>query len=316
MGVFLVTGASGFVGRALCARLEAQGVPWRPVVRRSDPAFTHGLMMQIDPEANWRPFLADVDCIIHLAARVHVQQDTLADPLLAYRQQNVAATLRLAQQAARAGVKRFVYLSSVKVHGEATLGRPFMAEDSPQPQDPYGISKWEAEQALTALAQETGLELVIIRPPLVYGPGVKANFLQLMRLVARGWPLPLGSVHNRRSMVYLGNLVDLIWHCCHMPEAVGRTFLVSDGVDVSTAQLVRALAGAMGRRARLLPCPPSVLYWGTALAGRRGVAERLLGSLQVDITATEHCLGWQPPVSFDDGIAATVAAFQPTMKKL
>lgn len=315
MGVFLVTGASGFVGRALCARLQAQGVPWRPVVRRPDPAFTHGLMMQIEPDANWRPFLADVDCIIHLAARVHVQNDTLTDPLLAYRQQNVAATLKLARQAAQAGVKRFVYLSSVKVHGEASGTRPFMAEDAPAPQDPYGVSKWEAEQALTALAAETGLELVIIRPPLVYGPGVKANFLLLMQLVARGWPLPLGSVHNRRSMVYLDNLIDLIWHCCHRPQAVGRTFLVSDGVDVSTAQLVRALASAMGRRAWLLPCPPSFLYWGAWLAGRRGVAERLLGSLQVDIAATEHCLGWQPPVSFDEGIAATVASFQPITKK-
>jgi nucleoside-diphosphate-sugar epimerase len=310
MAVILLTGANGFVGRALCAHWAHEGPTLRPVLRQPDPARPDAVTMDISPHSDWTPHLVGVDCVVHLAARVHMLGDTAHDPLAAYRSANVAATLQLARQAQAAGVRRFVFLSSIKVSGEATHGRPFCARDAPDPQDPYGISKWEAEQGLTQIALETGLEVVIIRPPLVYGPGVKANFLQLMRLVARGWPLPLGSVHNRRSMVYVGNLVDLIVRCCHHPEAPGQTLLVSDGVDVSSAELVAALAQAMGRRSPLFSCPPALLQAGARVLGKRALAERLLGSLQVDMTATQQRLDWQPPFGFKDGIAATVASWK------
>lgn len=318
MAVILLTGANGFVGRALSeywvqpsdgTRIShLPSLEVRPVLRRPDAACPQAVIMDIAADSDWAPHLAGVDCVVHLAARVHMLDDSAIDPLAAYRRANRDVTLQLARQAASAGVRRFVFLSSIKVSGEATQ-TPFRASDVPQPQDPYGISKWEAEQGLAQIAMETGLEVVVIRPPLVYGPGVKANFLQLMRLVARGWPLPLGSIQNRRSMVYVGNLLDLIACCCHHPAAAGQTLLVSDGHDVSTPQLIAALAQAMGRRSPLLPFPPRLLGLGARLLGKRAVAERLLGSLQVDITATQQALDWQPPVSFAAGIAETVAAF-------
>lgn len=337
MAVILVTGANGFVGRALCKYWQEEGKHQvRPVLRRAAvpasveqshaastnpaaspatpqvttaPQANPGVIMDIGPHSDWLPHLAGVDCIVHLAARVHVLADRASDPLAQYRAANVEATLNLAAQAASCGVRRFIFLSSIKVLGEATA-QPFRATDVPQTQDPYGVSKLEAEQGLAQIAAASGMELVIIRPPLVYGPGVKANFLQLMRLVARGWPVPLASVQNRRSMVYLGNLVSLIECCRHHPAAAGQTFLVSDGVDVSTAQLISALAQAMGRRAPLFACPPQVLMLAARLLGKSAVAERLLGSLQVDMTATCQRLAWQPPFRFEAGIAATVAAFQ------
>ncbi len=319
MAVILVTGASGFVGQALGHLLNAQpDTSWRPVVR------TLRTQQNAWPDAWPTPFiinlehgdfsaaLSGVDCVIHLAARVHMLNDQNSDPLAAYRRVNVDATLRLARQAAASGVSRFIYLSSIKVNGEATATalqpQPFAADTPPQPLDSYGVSKWEAEQGLAHIARETGLQVVIIRPPLVYGTQVKANFLQLMRWVRRGLPLPLARARNQRSMVYVGNLVDLIWRCTHHPRAAGQTFLVSDGQDMSTAQLIQNLARAMHQSARLWPCPLFVLAWGARLTGRQAALERLFGSLQVDIQATCQTLEWQPPFSVEAGMAATVAA--------
>lgn len=317
MAVILVTGANGFVGQALGNWLNLQaGISWRPVVRAKPgnwpPHWPTPAIIDLE-QGDFGAALTEVDCVIHLAARVHILNDPHGDPLAAYRRVNVDATLRLARQAAAHGVKRFIYISSIKVNGEATGNAvqpiPFSAQTPARPLDPYGVSKWEAEQGLAQIARETGLQVVIIRPPLVYGPQVKANFLQLMRWVKRGWPLPLARVRNQRSMVYVGNLVDLIWCCTWHAAAPGQTFLVSDGQDVSTAQLIQYLARAMHRRAPLWPCPPAVLAWGARLTGKQAVLERLFGSLQVDIEATQQCLAWHPPFSLEAGIAATVAQF-------
>lgn len=311
MTKLLVTGAGGFVGQALCALLQQRRIDFVPALRGPQPSLPQACIVgDINPATDWQPCLAGVDVVVHLAARVHRLEDGSADHLPEYRRMNVDATLNLARHCVRAGVRRLVFLSSVKVNGEATTAQPFTAGDAPAPHDPYGISKCEAEQGLQRLAAETGLELVIIRPPLVYGPGVKANFLALMRWVQRGLPLPLGSVnHNRRSMIFVGNLADLILCCAYHAAAAGHTFMASDGHDVSTAELIRALALAMGKRAALVPAPPWLLRAGADLLGKRAIAERLLGSLQVDMQATRDVLGWQPPVSFEAGIAQTVQAY-------
>lgn len=262
----------------------------------------------LGPDADWRPALSGVQAVVHCAARVHIMADTSADPLAEFRRVNVDGTLALARQAAAAGVRRFVLLSSVKVHGEATApGHPFHADDAPRPEDAYGLSKHEAEQALRHLAAETGLEVVVVRSPLVYGPGVKANFAQLMRAVALGVPLPLGALHNRRSLVGLDNLVDLLRVCLDHPAAANQTFLVSDGEDLSTTELVHRLGRALGRPARLLPVPAPLLRAGAALLGRRAAVDRLCGSLQVDIASTRARLGWTPPVSVDEGLRRAAA---------
>jgi len=247
--------------------------------------------------------LAGITTVVHLAARAHIMRDTAADPLTAFRAVNVEGTLNLARQAVESGVKRFVFVSSIKVNGEATkLGMPFSADDMPAPLDPYGVSKMEAEQGLRQIAAETGMEVVIIRPPLVYGPGVKANFAALMRAVQRGWPLPLGAVHNQRSLVALDNLVDFIVTCLSHPQAANQTFLVSDGHDLSTTELVRGLARAAGVPARLLPVPVWALQAGASLLGKGDVVQRLCGNLQVDISKASNLLGWVPPVSVDEGL--------------
>ncbi len=235
--------------------------------------------------------------------------DTSADPLAAFRQTNTAGTLHLARQAAAAGVRRFVFVSSVKVNGEGTAeGSPFTAADAPAPQDPYGISKMEAEQGLRQIAVDTGMEVVIVRPPLVYGPGVKANFATLMRWLQRGIPLPLGAVtDNRRSLVALDNLVDLLITCIHHPAAANQTFLVSDGEDLSTTALLRRMGQALGKPALLLPVPPALLALGAKVLGKGDVAQRLLGSLQVDITHTRETLGWTPPIGVDEGLRRAAA---------
>ena len=288
----LVTGGTGFVGRALVERLGDQ--PMRLATRADS--------------AGWHKALVGISTVVHLAARVHVMHDTAADPLTAFRAVNVEGTLNLAREAAAAGVKRFVFVSSVKVNGESTLpGQPFTADDGPAPLDAYGVSKMEAEQGLRELSAQTGMEVVIIRPPLVYGPGVKANFAAMMRWLRRGVPLPLGAIYNQRSLVALDNLVDLIVTCLTHPAAANQTFLVSDGEDVSTTELLRRMGQAMGRPARLIPVPASWLKLAAALVGKPDVAQRLCGSLQVDIEKTRRLLGWSPPVSLDEGLRRAVA---------
>ncbi|PWF48897.1 UDP-glucose 4-epimerase family protein [Massilia glaciei] len=304
----LVTGASGFVGTALCRALSEKGRAHTAAVR-TGAVGAQVSVGDIGPATDWRAALAGCSVVVHLAARVHVMSDRDADPLRAYREVNLEGTMNLARQAVRAGVKRFVFVSSVKVNGEATAAAPFSALDEPGPCDPYGQSKMEAERALLALARETGLEVVIVRPPLVYGPGVKANFLSLMRLVRRGLPLPLGSVRNRRSMVALDNLVDLLIVCCTHPRAAGGIFMVSDGNDVSVAELVGMIAKAMGRRPRLIPLPVALLDAGARMLGKGAVAERVLGSLQVDIASTQVTLEWTPVIGTQAAIDQTVSNF-------
>jgi len=260
----------------------------------------------MNAQTDWHAALAGCNAVVHLAARVHLMHDTAQDPLALYRATNTEATLNLARQAAQAGVKRFVFISSIKVNGEG-CDTPYRETDVAAPEDAYAMSKWEAEQGLQRIAQETGLEIVILRPPLVYGPGVKANFLRLMRMVQRGWPLPLGAIRNRRSLLYLGNFVDAICLCVEHPAAAGQTFLLDDGAPVSTPQLVRAVARAMGRPARLLAVPVGVLELAGALLGKRKAVARLTGSLCVDSSAIRLRLGWKPPFSMEAGLAATVA---------
>lgn len=237
--------------------------------------------------------------------------DTAADPLDEFRRVNVQGTLNLARQAAAAGVKRFAFVSSIKVNGESTqLGAPFKADDVPAPNDAYGLSKMEAEHGLREIALQTGIDVVIIRPPLVYGPGVKANFAAMMRWLRRGAPLPLGAIHNQRSLVALGNLVDLIVTCLMHPAAANQTFLVSDGEDVSTTELLRRMGNALGREARLLPVPASWLKMTAALLGRQDVAQRLCGNLQVDISKARTLLGWRPPVSVGEGLRRAMCVYE------
>jgi nucleoside-diphosphate-sugar epimerase len=251
--------------------------------------------------------LQGVATVIHCAARVHVIQETATDPLQLFRQVNVEATLNLARQAAEAGVRQFIFLSSVKVNGEQTeAGQPYTEASQPQPEDPYGISKWEAETALLQLAQQTGMAVTIIRPPLVYGPGVKANFLSMLRWVKRGIPLPLASTTNKRSFVYLENLVSLVLACIGHPAAANQVFLAADGQDLSTTELLRQAAAALQVPSRLLPCPPALLSLAARLAGKSSAAQRLLQSLQVDAAKARSLLGWAPPFTVEQGLRATV----------
>ncbi|ABE45880.1 UDP-glucose 4-epimerase family protein [Polaromonas sp. JS666] len=304
----LVTGANGFVGGAVWRRLhgmrdvQAVGCVRRAVAFAEVDALVASVG-DLSVSTDWSSALSGVEVVVHAAARVHVMQDAATDPLEEFRRVNVLGTLQLARQAAAAGVRRFVFISSIKVNGEATQpGHPFTADDAPAPLDAYGISKMEAEQGLRELAAQTGLELVIIRPPLVYGPGVKANFQAMMRWLARGMPLPLGAIHNLRSLVALDNLVDLIVTCLNHPAAANQTFLVSDGEDLSTSQLLRRMGQALGKPARLIPVPSALLKLGAASVGKPAVAQRLCGSLQVDISKTRQLLGWRPPVSVDAGL--------------
>jgi len=288
----VVTGASGFVGRALMAH-------WGPAAR--------ALSLR-DPTVDWSQALTGARTVVHLAARVHVMHERAADPLAAFRQANVHASVRLARCAAQAGVRRLVFLSSVKVLGERSApGRPLTEADTPAPEDAYGQSKWEAEQALAALARETGLEVVIVRAPLVYGPGVKANFAALLRAVRAGWPLPLGAVDNRRSLVGLDNLVDFLTLCCHHQAAANQTFLVSDGHDISTAQLLVHMAQALGRPPRTFSVPVPVLHLAGRVLGRRAAVDRLCGNLQVDISQAKKLLAWTPPFGINVGLQQAVS---------
>ncbi|MGH6691149.1 MAG: NAD-dependent epimerase/dehydratase family protein [Gammaproteobacteria bacterium] len=301
----LVTGANGFVGRMLCDVLAASRRPLRKAVRAPLPGFSDLAVGDIGPDTDWRAAFEGVGAVVHLAARTHVLRETAPDPLAEYRRVNAAGTERLARAAAARGVRRLIFLSSVKVNGERTDARAFTEDDAPRPEDAHGVSKWEAEQALARVAAETGLEAVILRPPLVYGPGVKGNFLRLMNLVARGVPLPLGAVANRRSFVYAGNLVDAIVKALDAPQAAGRTYLVGDGEDVSTPELVRGLAWSLGVKARLAPVPPAALGVAAALAGRRAEIARLTGSLQVDSSRLRRELAWRPPFTLAQGLEQT-----------
>ena len=268
---------------------------------------------RLSSDTDWTEALKNVEKVVHLAARVHVMNDKSPDPLAEFRRVNVEGTSALARQAAAEGVKRFVYLSSVKVDGEFTKpGHPFTADDLPAPEDPYGVSKHEAEHLLRQISAETGMEVVIIRPPLVYGAGVKANFESMMRWLARGLPLPLAAVtENRRSLVALDNLVDLIVTCLNHPAAANQTFLVSDGEDLSTARLLKRMGAAMGNSARLFYVPPALLKLGASVLNKPGIYQRLCGSLQLDITKTRQLLDWTPPVSVDEGLRRAAEGFRP-----
>lgn len=312
--MILVTGANGFVGRPLCAALAHSG---QAVVAATRHAFSDVVpnilnfrISTLSADFNWQRGLQGCDAIVHLAGRAHVMSDKATDPLTEFRRVNVDGTLNLARQAVAAGVRRFVFISSIKVNGEFTrLGRAFAADDVPAPEDPYGISKLEAEQALQLVALETGMEVVIIRPPLVYGPVVKGNFLTMLRWLEKGLPLPLGSIQNKRSLLALANLVDFIIVCLEHPAAMNQIFLVSDGEDISTTELLRRTSVAMGQPARLLPIPQVIVQSGLKFMGKGDLAQRLCGSLQVDISKARNLLGWNPPVSMDESLAKTAKHF-------
>lgn len=310
----LVTGSTGFVGRRFmaCAEERATMIALPSAHDRrahEDHRRKSTHLGALSPDTDWSPAVKAIDAVLHLAARVHIMRDEDPDPIAAFRHINTAGTLNLARQAAAAGVRRFVFVSSVKVNGESTApGRAFRHDDVPRPEDAYGVSKREAEDGLRELAAATGMEVVIVRPPLVYGPGVKANFAALVRAVQRGLPLPLGAVtHNRRSFVALDNLVDLLITCLEHPAAANQTVLASDGEDLSTADLLQRLGRALGRPVRLLPVPPPLLRFAASVLGKGDEAQRLLSNLQVDITHTRETLGWRPPITVDEGLRRTVA---------
>lgn len=306
----LITGASGLVGSSVANTAVRKGLRVLGQTRTNDlgdlPVFTSDISASTD----WSSALNGVDCIVHCAARVHQMKDGDHSRMDAYRDVNTYGTLNLARQAAEHSVKRFVFISSIKVNGEITVsGAPFVSQSHQVPSEPYGLSKYEAEQELWKIAEETGLEVVVIRPPLVYGPGVKANFLSMMNWVYKGIPLPLGAIHNQRSLVFLDNLVDLILTCCAHPNAKGETFLVSDNEDVSTSQLLSLVAKAMDKSNRMLPIPMSWLSLAARLIGKPQIAQRLCGNLQVDISNTVEKLSWKPPYSLEYGIQKTVDAY-------
>lgn len=316
----LITGANGFVGKRLCAELLRKGLTTRAAVRSTvtipgvDESFA---LDDICGTTDWDRALQGVHVVVHLAARVHIMRESAADPLSEFLQVNLQGTENLARQAARAGVKRFVYVSSIKVNGESTLTsdssfacgsikqKKFIESDEPNPQTPYAISKWQAEQALHRIAQETGLEVVIVRPPLVYGPGVKGNFVSLLKTIEKGVPLPLAGAHNLRSLIYVGNLVDALIVCATHPSAAGQTYLVSDGQAVSTAELADKIAHALERPNRSFYFPPSLIRALAALAGRSEQVDKLFGSLLVNDYKIRSELGWVPPYSMEQGLRAT-----------
>ncbi len=312
MSHILVTGANGFVGKALCAALSEAGHGVRAAQRLPHKTFfPDGVksvaIPDIGPGTRWDEALEGIDIIVHLAARVHVIDEAAKDPLAAFRRVNADGTRILAEAAAKAGVRRLVYLSSIKVNGEETGAEPFSEETPPNPKDPYGVSKWEAEQSLAA--QKSALETVVLRPPLVYGEGAKGNMGTLFKICRLAPPLPLGGIKNRRSLIYLGNLIDAIIVCLDHPVAANKTYLLCDGEDVSTPELIRRIAAAMGRPARLFPVPKTVLQLAGALIGKSAAIERLSGSLRIDGAAIRKELCWTPPFTMVQGLRRTVDSF-------
>ncbi|WP_281544269.1 SDR family oxidoreductase [Grimontia sp. SpTr1] len=309
---FFVTGGSGFVGRRVVEAGKSLG--WHSVYqsRSATENAEWQFVTQIDGDTDWSGALTGVDVVVHCAARVHQMTESQSpeDVLASYREVNTLGTLNLARQAAQSGVKRFVFISSIKVNGEKTeKGGAFEPTLADSPTDPYGLSKYEAEIGLREIAEETGLEVVIIRPPLVYGPGVKANFESMMKLMRKGIPLPFGAINNQRSLVYIDNLVSLIMTCCEHPNAANKTFLVSDNDDVSTTRLMQQIADSMSRPARLIPIPQSLIEVSAKVLGKSHLSDRLCGNLQLNVTETLNTLSWKPPVTFEKGIHETVSAF-------
>lgn len=317
MKVFL-TGITGFVGRAASKRLVKAGHQVRAALRDANVTLEDGVESVVFDDLathDWAPSLKGQAVVVHCAARVHVMSEQSVDPLSEFRKINVEGTLNLARHAANVGVTRFIFISSIKVNGEGTEpGRPYTADDVPEPVDPYGISKWEAEQGLRDIAATTGMEIVIIRPVLVYGPGVKANFLNMMRWLDKGIPLPFGSIHNSRSLVALDNLIDLLVTTIDHPGARNQTFLVSDGEDLSTSALLCRMANALGRPARLLPIPSAILSITANLMSKQSLAQRLCGSLQVDISKTCSLLQWAPPVSVNEALKVVAEHYKESKK--
>lgn len=311
----LVTGGTGFVGGWVCARLVADGVAVRGTLLKTEQreqlvAGVEPVVVEpLGPTTCWQHALEGVDTVIHLAARVHVMDERAADPLSIFLEVNRDGTERLAREAVAAGVARLVFVSSIKVNGEES-DNPYHAGSPYSPQDPYAISKMEAELALRQVADETGLEIVVIRPPLVYGPGVRANFFRMLQVVQRGIPLPLGAITNRRSLIYVGNLVDALALCAWHPEAAGRSYAISDGVDFSTPELIRALASALRVRANLLSVPAILLQTVAACTGKEAAWRRLSGSLTIDSSLIRLELGWHPPFSPQEGFSATATWFE------
>ncbi len=311
----VVTGATGFIGSALLRALEAthawdvRGTTRGP--ETNDPRRSNLVSVgDLAADTNWRTALEGATAVVHTAARVHMMDDRACDSMPEYRRMNVESTLNLARQAVASGLRQFVFLSSIKVNGDSTpIDRPFTADDKPRPNGAYAVSKYEAEEGLRQIGKETGLKVTIVRPVLVYGPGVRANFLSMMRWVDRGIPLPFGSIRNARSLVALDNLVDLIGKCLLHPMASGQTFLLSDGEDLSTPELLRRTASAMGRPTRLMPVPEFVLRSAATIAGKPGVGARMCGSLRVDIEKTRRLLGWSPPMPVDRALEKTVRYF-------
>ena len=317
----LITGANGFVGTVLCRSLIKKSHSVRCVVRerREYLNFSKDVDIysvgEIGPSTIWAEALRDIDIIVHLASRVHVMKDESLSPLDEYRRVNTEGTKRLAFMAALAGIQRLVYVSTVKVNGEFTHEQPFNEDDTPNPLDPYGISKWEAEVALRHISSEKGLQVTVIRPPLVYGPEVKANFLQLLDMVNKNIPLPLLLVNNKRSMIYIENLVDAIIKCIEHPKAANQTFLVSDGQDISTPDLIKMIAKAMGKKPRLLPVPSVALKVLGRITGKQSEVERLIGNLQIDSSKIRNTLDWKPSFTVEEGISETVKWYINTYEK-
>lgn len=309
----LITGANGFIGHALAVELIEQDYDVICAVRREfqlEGAKTVQIP-NLEMPVFWPAYLAGVGCIVHTAAHVHQMDDNGIKSEDVYNKANTLATLNLARAAASNGVKRFIFLSTAKVNGETTKpGKPFREEDAANPQDYYSISKYQAEKGLLAIASQTGMEVVIIRPPLVYGPGVKANFASMLTVLENNRLLPLGRINNKRSLLYLGNLVDLIAQCINHPNAANQVFFASDGCDVSTTELLMACANALGVKARLIPVPEALLIAGAKLFGKVKVAQRLCGSFQVDINKSWRYLGWKPPIAMAEGLKATAESFQ------